>query len=604
MATADAIKAGAAYVQLSLDSGRLTSGLATVKASLNKWATGVAAIGAGVTALGAAVKGSLGAAMYSFIEKGDELEKLSIRTGMSVEQLSLLSYTAGQSDASLEDVGKSAKHLAKFLLEANAGSKEATDALQALGLKFEDLRRLSPDELFERFGRALADLPLNTFERNAIAIKAFGREGLKLIPMFKDFEHLKKEAGELGLGQVSAKDAHAAVELGDAFKRLKAILGSGIFAVGAAIAPDFKAILDIIQPLLAGSIRWVKANRDIAQTVSFIATGLIVVGSILSAIGMALIFLTTGASAFAAVCGFILSPWTLILAAVTALLYQTGLLNKAFTGLKGGLAGFLEGMKPEWDAIINAIKHGDLELAFQIAMTAVQVIWREGIGKMLKEWAAAVQQIKSDFLDGLAVIEIKWLEFQRGLLKIGIGQGTASDFLDSSIIVRLIQGKTINPLKYEGQTTANATDEELAARQREIAAQRKAGWAEAARPKTKWVEDKSIHSSGRPNWPGGGYWKEINEEEELNDLKKRLKGLVDQSNALPPLPERARRVAEEVPDFTDQSKLGALGTFSGKSAQALFGGDTAERTARATERSADYLAKIAAAVNTGGLVFG
>lgn len=399
--------------------------------------------------------------------------------------------------------------------------------------------------------------------------------------MFKEFEHLKQEASDLGLGQTSAKDAHMAVELGDALKRLKAIVGSGIFAIGAAVAPDFKAMLDIIQPLLAGAVRWVKANREIAQTVSLIATGLIVVGTIVSAIGAGLILLTSGASAFAAITAFILSPWTLILVTVTALLYQTGLLNKTLTGLKGGLAGFLEGMKPEWDAIVNAVRHGDLELAFEIAMTAVQIIWEEGIGRMLKDWAKAIRQIKSDFLDGIAVIEIKWIEFQRGLIKVGIGQGTGGDLLDSSIIYRLIKGKSVNPLTYEEQKTANATDEQLAARQREIAAQRKAGWAEAGKSEKTPAQD----------------------EEELNQLKKRLQAAVEKSNALPPLPERARRAAEEVPDFTDQSKLGALGTFRGASAQALFGGDASERTARATEESAKHLAKIAAAVTTGGLVF-
>ena len=55
--------------------------------------------------------------------------------------------------------------------------------------------------------------------------------------------------------------------------------------------------------------------------------------------------------------------------------------------------------------------------------------------------------------------------------------------------------------------------------------------------------------------------------------------------------------------MTDKAKLGALGTFSGQAAQAMFGGDLAERTARATERSAEYLGRIAAAADAGGLTF-
>ena len=245
----------------------MKSGLKAVTSSLKVVGQGRRRVGAATTAAGLAIEGGLGAAVHSFVETGDQLEKMSIRTGMSVEQLSLLSYAAGQSDASIEDVGTAAKHMAKFMLEANAGSKEATDALETLGLQFDDIRKLHPDELFARFGKAIADLPLNTMERNALALRIYGRDGLKLLPMLKELDSLLAEGTRMGM-VVSAEDAHQAVELGDAWDRIVKTFKAGVSRRRDAGA-ELRGALDAIRESPPARCDGVQQNRDLAKNVAW-----------------------------------------------------------------------------------------------------------------------------------------------------------------------------------------------------------------------------------------------------------------------------------------------------------------------------------------------
>lgn len=632
MSLAGAIRAGLAYVELTLNDKQLTSGLKAVTSSLKSWGKGVGAIGAATTAAGLAIEGGLAAAVHSFVDTGDQLEKMSIRTGMSVEQLSLLSYAAGQSDASIEDVGTAAKHMAKFMLEAHAGSKEATDALDALGLKFDDLRKLHPDELFQRFGKAIAGLPLNTLERNGIALRIYGRDGLKLLPMLKELDALLAEGTRMGM-VVSAEDAHQAVELGDAWDRIVKTFKAGMFAVGAALGPELRGALDAIQGIATGTLRWVQQNRDLAKTVAVVAAGLVLVGGVLTAIGLTATGIGFAWTGLASVAALILSPWTLLAVAVGIVAYKTGLLESVTKGLKGGFAGLIADIAPAWEAAINAVKHGELEMAFEIVTTKIKLIWAEGVSGILGDWIAFIKAFRLNFMNGIAVLQIKWLEFQNLLLKgtLLLEHGEARKQWQDQIQAN---EKEIEDIKSGRRAAIGEFGEEERRRKAKAEGRELSSDAQPPFPTVMsqeqwdkaWAEYQAGKTKLRPLMPDKPLpreadLKEVRERERqaqlerdradeeaggsiaIEALRRRLERLQEEANALPPLPDRIKEAAGEIPDFTDKAKLGALGTFSGQTAQSMFGGDLAERTARATERSADYLARIAAAADGGGLTF-
>ena len=65
---------------------------------------------------------------------GDQLAKMSARTGVAVAELSKLRYAASLSDVSNEDLGASLSRLNKLMGEAASGSKEAQAALARFGI--------------------------------------------------------------------------------------------------------------------------------------------------------------------------------------------------------------------------------------------------------------------------------------------------------------------------------------------------------------------------------------------------------------------------------------------------------------------------------------
>src|SRR4051812_34551393 len=104
------IKAGGAYVSLSTKDQGLSAGLSRAKDMLGGFAKGVAIVGA---ATAAAAVGSIAVAVREFVSMGSALQDVSNRTGVSAENLSELQYAAEQSGASLEDVEKGLKRMAK-----------------------------------------------------------------------------------------------------------------------------------------------------------------------------------------------------------------------------------------------------------------------------------------------------------------------------------------------------------------------------------------------------------------------------------------------------------------------------------------------------------
>ena len=84
--------------------------------------------------------GALVAAGKAALDTADNLSKLSQKTGISVESLSLLKPIAEQSGISLEGLAKGMQKLATAMVEAAGGSKEQVEAFSRLGVSVKDLR--------------------------------------------------------------------------------------------------------------------------------------------------------------------------------------------------------------------------------------------------------------------------------------------------------------------------------------------------------------------------------------------------------------------------------------------------------------------------------
>ena len=215
------------------------SGFGKKLAGVGKIAAGGLAV-AGIAAAGAAAK-----LAADFLQTGDALHKMNIRTGVSVENLQKLDFAAQQSGSDLETLEKAFLKQSKVINDANSGLTGAVDKLDALGLSAEDLIDLSPDEQFKLIADAMKNVTNDT-EKAAIAQEIFGKSGADLIPLLNEgadgINRLSDQAAAAG-NIMSADAATAAAEFNDRLNVLK----QGVLSIGQKA---FAAMLPILFKLI------------------------------------------------------------------------------------------------------------------------------------------------------------------------------------------------------------------------------------------------------------------------------------------------------------------------------------------------------------------
>ena len=212
--------------------GRFRKGAGIAFAAVRRAAIGLAIGGA------AAITGFAIGAIKNFADLGDELDKMSKRTGFSVESLGELKFAAEQSGSSLEDVEKAAKRMSSAILDLEDGLTEATRPFERLGITLDDLKGKRPEDQFQLIALALAGVEDAT-TRAALAQDIFGRSGTALLPLFiegeKGMEALRQQARDLGI-VMSTESAADAADFKDSLNELKsAVSGLGLAFSGTLV---------------------------------------------------------------------------------------------------------------------------------------------------------------------------------------------------------------------------------------------------------------------------------------------------------------------------------------------------------------------------------
>lgn len=176
------------------------------------------------------------------IEYAESLEVASARTGIAVENLQRLQFVASQSDVSVDAVTSSINKLQRELV---TGGKEATAAINRLGLSVNDLMMLEPDDQFLKIAGAIAEIP-SPAERSAAAMEIFGRGGAELLPILTKgadgVRELSVQFDKLGIS-ISAETVGKVDDLGDAFGRLKlALKGVSVELLSLISIPVAKSV--------------------------------------------------------------------------------------------------------------------------------------------------------------------------------------------------------------------------------------------------------------------------------------------------------------------------------------------------------------------------
>jgi hypothetical protein len=177
------------------------------------------------------------------VAMGSEIQDMSDRMGVGVEAAQELKYAITQTGGSLGDATTAINKMNDSLTE---GKKGTLTALGKMNLQIDDLRRMKPEDAFEKIAEAIHDIP-DPMEQTQAAMELFGKSGAKWLPAIRQgMGELRDEAQKMG--QVLSKDDVAALdEFGDKYDqtmlRLKVGAASAILDITKAFKQGWSTIL-------------------------------------------------------------------------------------------------------------------------------------------------------------------------------------------------------------------------------------------------------------------------------------------------------------------------------------------------------------------------
>jgi len=161
-----------ATAKLALDASGFDRGLHQANASLDKFAKQAGSILAGGFAFDKIIAG-----FSSAIEKGDQLQDLANRFGISASALQEVGNAASLSGAGIEDVASAMNKLAVNAGKAIGGDDAMKQAFLDIGLSVQQLKEMSPQDIFFALSEAIQNTsnPLEAFAKaQAVAGKSVG----------------------------------------------------------------------------------------------------------------------------------------------------------------------------------------------------------------------------------------------------------------------------------------------------------------------------------------------------------------------------------------------------------------------------------------------
>ncbi len=281
------------------------------------------AIGIGMTVLGGAILAAGAKSVQTFAKMGDEVQKMALRTGFSTEALSELRHAAELSGTSLSSLEKASKTLSGAILDAGFGLETYVRALGELGLTYEELVDLSPEDQFLAVMEALAGVE-DESKRAALAADLFGRAGTQLLPIMasgtQGLADMRQEAHDLGI-VFDQEAANKAAAFNDALTKLKGSVTGVMIEVGSFLVDALKPLIDNITNVIKKVVDWTKEHPGLSKVITLTTIAL---AGLLIVVGTALIVGPKLVAVLAAMrVGFplMLGPLGWLLAAITAVIW-------------------------------------------------------------------------------------------------------------------------------------------------------------------------------------------------------------------------------------------------------------------------------------------
>jgi len=286
---ADGINLGKAYVQIIPSaegisgsiSGLLDGEAASAgKSSGGKFSSamgGVLKTGLGVAAAGAAAIGTMSKSIIDGAKNtaamGDNIDKLSQKIGISATAFQEWDYVFGQNGADISILETGMKTLSSAVADAGNGSKSAMEKFELLGVSYEELGKMSQEDIFSTVIARLQEMPEGA-ERTSIAADLLGKSAMELGPLLnqtaEDTQALKDQAHDLGMvmSDEAVKDSAAFT---DSMDNLSRAMDGAKNQLSTNFLPGLTEVTNGFAELIAGSDG---ASEKISSGFESIAAGI------------------------------------------------------------------------------------------------------------------------------------------------------------------------------------------------------------------------------------------------------------------------------------------------------------------------------------------
>lgn len=460
--SANAIKAGQAFVELFADDSQFTQSMTNAKVKFTSFVGLVKTAGIGgifkqfgigglVTAFGVSLKrmghmlasfgkqvatvgGSLvlafGVATIASVRYFDSINKTAIATDSSAESVSRLAFALEQNGGQLDDIKDIQEDLRERTLNAAKGSAQQAAAFQQMGIEASEFAKLDIDERIARIAETFEQLQ-SPIERTNFLLALFGDSSAnKVLPLLKrgaaDLRAAFKQAQDTG-AVVNTEDAKRATE---AHKQLTLVLTAlkgvmfevvaAVFAFNGETGSGMQDILAYIKQFR----EWVRENKGlvrliVAAVVLMTALGiaLYITGSAFAAMGAIITGVVVVTKVLIALIGGLIGlvgllsiKFIIVAAIVGALIYAflklTGLGEKLKEIFSRTFADIGKTFSDMWGGILNAIKKGDLELAWKIVTTGLLLNWKFLVLGLFEAWHKFLNTFEFGFRDAIAGVRL------------------------------------------------------------------------------------------------------------------------------------------------------------------------------------------------------
>jgi len=313
------------WVNILGDASKLKGELDKADSHVSSFSEKLGKIGKIATVAGAAVTGAFTAIVLKTAAVGDQFDKMSLRTGIAVEDLSSLSYACNITGTDIGGLEVGLKFLTKGMDDASKGTGEAKDAFKELGISVVDVEgNLRPTvDVLKEAATKIAAIE-NPTKQAALAMEIFGaRSGTQLIPLLKEggagIEELMNKAKELGI-TMSTEAATKAAEFTDRMTDLKGSLAGAGRTIGDTLIPAIIPLVEKVTEIVGKVVAWTKENPELVATI----TKVVAVVGVAAAVGGPILMLVSAfnilAPAIALVGTIATGPIGLVIIAVTAII--------------------------------------------------------------------------------------------------------------------------------------------------------------------------------------------------------------------------------------------------------------------------------------------